>query len=178
LAFDDQALPNPRWWFPRLALVGRQSITTASVAARAFMSAVWFPCTMYVASVTPTFPITDPTTNVRLGIYADNGNTPAGGSLVSQSDSIKLDVVNPVFTLPTPIRFLPGISAWLVMMTDTTLTSFLRYKDDGYPLPELTGEALKGCFFNQKYGKFPAVCPAVTLTSISPYFALQISQAG
>lgn len=103
-------------------------------------------------------------TNLRIGIYADNGGTPEGGALLETSADIDAtNAVVAVFTFATPRSFDRGISAWIALLTEDAVVDFLRANNSGL-LTEEAGEVITGCRFQA--AAFPALddpCPAVTV---------------
>ena len=63
--------------------------------------------------------------NLRVGIYRDNGDTPAGGALVVESGSVACGAAGPQEIAIAATRLIPGLY-WVVIQSDTTTAQVFR----------------------------------------------------
>ena len=95
--------------------------------------------------------------NIRLGIYADNGDTPAGGALLAES-AATLAVVRKnelALTIGT-LRLNPGLH-WLAINQDNDAMN-----PDGQVIDDMNqGGTLRSKFAVHVFGPLPNPCPAV-----------------
>ncbi len=102
-------------------------------------------------------------TKLILGLYADNGGTPAGGALLvgpSQQFDATLAQID-VYTFASPITLQAGF-VWAALQTADATINFR--KTGGAPsFAEVGSETLGGCHYVGSALTLTNPCPAVTL---------------
>ena len=157
---------EPLWWGTWWMIVsGFPGFSTqAGVINRVWLTPLWFPRPVTISRLS--IHITGSgagSTNLRIGLYADNGGTPDGGALLEESADIAADVVGvKVFTLSTPRELGRGVSAWLALITEDAVVDFTRCTSNDI-LTEVGSEQIRSCSYSA--AAFPALddpCPTVT----------------
>jgi hypothetical protein len=107
--------------------------------------------------------------HMHFGIYQDNGGTPAGGALVSGSDSGAVTLSASTgwitYSYTTPFA-LPAGTYWLITLGDTSISSFYKYYN---------GAAGTAYYATQTYGALPATYPSTVGQTYGPYSAYYVS---
>jgi hypothetical protein len=99
--------------------------------------------------------------NIRLGLYRDNGDTPAGGALVVETASVALaNFKNEVVIADTVLE--PGLY-WFALQNDDATPVFITSDQT-----ESLGGTLQCYVFAQGYGAFTDPCPAVAFEMYTP----------
>jgi len=142
-----------------------QYTTQAYVTGNLRLTPVQFfaPCTitrlgLYVAAGTP---------NVRLGIYADNGDTPDGGALLAECGPAAPAAVGKFeIALGTPLSIAPGLY-WFAYLHDGNITVHIPTERQS----DLGTLVSRGVV--QAFGAFPNPCPVTpTWTDSGLMYAL------
>ena len=110
-------------------------------------------------------------TDFRLGIYADNGNTPVGGALLFDSGEVAADGANgPKEKAISPaIEALPGY-VWAALLTEDTLFDFIRSGANSLIL----STEFQGVFYTLgAFGALTDPCPSITETTAAPFFYIR-----
>ncbi len=107
-------------------------------------------------------------TNIRIGIYSDNGNKPDGGNLIIQSNNIPADSLGiKTFVFTNPIK-VPAGMVWVAMAVESTST-FLGFVADS-AFVQIGDEKLRGCFYTLgAFGNLTNPCPTCTSSADSAF---------
>mgnify|MGYP001566861339 CR=1 FL=1 len=163
------ALGNMRWW---TSLAGILNFGTpgsiSSVAGRVYLTALWVPRHFTISRITVNVNSSAASGNsLRLGLYEDNGGTPAGARLLEDSGNIAADTTGvKVFILPSPRALRAGIY-WIALETEAAVTAHISRNGTLPVLSEVGSERMGGGFFDRAggYGPFPSPCPTVESSS-------------
>lgn len=167
-------LGEPLWWGAQwMNLFGALNITTqAGTIDRVFLTPFYFPRAAVVSIlVFRQQGGGGASTNFRLGFYADNGGTPAGGALLETSGDIDATGTGPgEFTLSTARRFERGIT-WAALITEDALIDFSRSNSTLF-FTEIGNEDMRSCRYQAASPvEFDDPCPAVTGDGIARFHA-------
>lgn len=159
-------------WLPCLnALLAAESAAQLGTANRVFLTPLAVPRPAIVDKVSMRVTTAGGgATNLRLGIYSDNGNKPDNAKLLAGSANIAADAVGvKTFTLSAPIRVPAGI-LWIALETADAIVQFKRAANLTYS--DITGEKLAGCRYDLGgFGAFTDPCPATTADEAAAFIA-------
>lgn len=131
--------------------------TITVVTARVYLMPIEIPfrCTVNRICVFYTTPVAG---NIRAGIYNDNGNTPAGGTLIVESASIAKSGTNRMQEVTIASTQLAAGLYWIAVQSDeaTTITIGDNYRFS------IAGTIQTYYYDLGGYGAFTTPCPAVT----------------
>ncbi len=164
---------NPRWLPSLYGNTGTGLVTQVGTAARVFMTPFWLARSVVVSRMScQVTTVGGAGTFLRLGLYLDNGSTPAGGALIVDSGNIAADVLGiRTFTLTTPVFIEAGI-IWAALETQDGIVVFNRYS--GQPgFAEVGSERLSGGRYDRGggFGALTDPCPAVTSDAATNFLA-------
>ena len=140
-----------RWLPPLRRTSGGNQVATAK---RCYIGAITLPRKITFDRLTIGMP-TSGNGNVLFGVYADNTDTPAGGSLLASTAAIP--TANPsVASFASPVQLPQGLY-WLAIMTDNGADVFIHASG----VLEIGG-ALDGVRYDSAVFALTDPCPAVT----------------
>lgn len=126
-----------------------------AVAGRVFMHPLEVPFTMTADRIGYRIASTC-AGNIRVGIYADNGDTPVGAVLIVQSASVAKPGINQYHEVTIPdTQLRPGLY-WLAIQSDEVTTEV-----DMSWFAGSSGITLRAGFYDHAYGAFTSPCPAL-----------------
>ncbi len=105
-------------------------------------------------------------TNLRLGLYKDNGLSPFGGALIQDAGLIAADVLGArTIILQGNISLARGYF-WFAIETQDGTVALIRASANQFWSDHAT-ENLVGCHFDRAggFGVLPNICPAVSVNS-------------
>lgn len=158
----------PTWWasFWNRNLGG--SINRAGVANRVFLTPVELPHSAVASRVSLQITVAGGGgTNMRIGLYADNGRTPAGGALLADSGNMDATITGArSYTFPTALNLDKGF-VWIALETADTTVNFSG-NTIAEAFADVGSEMLLGCRYDLGgFGALTDPCPAVTYVNIA-----------
>jgi len=173
--FRARPLGDSEYLTDRQSQLYQPVVSQAGVSLRVGMGPVYIPRKTTITSITfRKINVGGAATNLRLGIYADNGNSPEGGAILFDSGDIAADAdTGPIeATISSPVEALPGY-LWGALMIEDTVIDYNRGQANPY-LDQDAGDFLEGCRYQiGSITDFTDPCPTVTAETFSPYFALR-----
>ncbi len=155
---------NPKWWPTHYGLQGNGVTGQVGTAFQVNVTAFYLPRSVVASRLTLDITtVGGAGTKCRLGLYADNGVTPQGATLLFDSGDLAADSLGvQVASFPSPIP-IPAGFVWAALETADAIVNFRRYV--GTPeFFDVGSEVLQGASYNRgSYGALTNPCPAVTI---------------
>ena len=150
-------LSNPVWIRP---VFGRCSFhIQAGSINRVWITPIWIPRALTINEAYFWLATASAGQNARIGLYADNGNTPVDGRLLYDSGNIGTGVVGLKGGVMAPLNLPRGL-VWAALATSDGVMSF--YRESASAWCALSIPNFDGCHYTLgAWGALTNPCPAV-----------------